>query len=516
MPDTVEIAAGRLQGQEYKGTYVFQGVPYASPPLGRLRFRPPAPVEPWSGVRSAIGVGPSAPQIAPLLGPARRLLPTGSGGFDEDCLYLNVWTPAGSGRGRPVMVWIHGGGFVMGSGSTPVYSGRRLARRGDVVLVTLNYRLGALGFLQLQEACGGETPVASNLGIRDQIAALEWVRDNIEAFGGDPGNVTLFGESAGAMSVATLMGAPRARGLFHKAILQSGAAHHVANPERARMVAELFLSELGLSPEKSEGLAECSTQALLDAQHRTTLKLGIAQGTLPWQPAVDGDVLPEQPLDAVAKAASRGIPMLIGTNREEWKLFTLGDRRARRLDEAGLRRRLERIVPGRDAQGVTDAERALATYCEARAGHESVAPPELWVAIQTDRVFRYPATRLAELHGAHTPATYAYLFEWAPSVLRTRIGSCHALEIPFVFGTFRHPALRLFFGASQTVRTLSRVMQKAWLEFARSGNPNHDALAVWRPYTAERRSTMILGERCFNVDAPRERERRFWEGRLER
>ena len=510
----VETREGRLAGVERRGIHLFRGIRYARPPVGALRFQPPQPPEAWGGIRPAEEVGPAATQPSPpLVGWARGLLGTRSAGTGEDCLRLNVWTPGCDGARRPVMVWLHGGAFLFGTGATSLYAGGPLARTGDVVVVTLNYRLGALGYLHLSELLGHEGPVASNCGLRDQIAALRWIRENIEAFGGDPRNVTVFGESAGAMSVGALLGAPEARPLFHRAILQSGACHNVASSHRATGVAEFFLNELGLHPTHDDAakLLELPVEALLHAQGRTLRRLGFATGGLPFQPAVDGEVLPLAPLEAVAKGDVAGIPILAGTNRDEWKLFTLGDRRARRLDEAGLLARIAKLLPGRDADGRRRAQRALEVYRRARLGRGELSPFEMWVAFQSDRIFRYPATRLAELQAPHEARTFAYLFTWTPPLLRDRLGACHGLEIPFVFGTLKHPALRplgLAGGAE-----LSRRMQHAWLAFAHTGDPSSDGAGAWEPYDGDARATMVLGRRCFVEEAPLEAEREFWDGR---
>jgi para-nitrobenzyl esterase len=511
MQPVVETPYGKLRGTQRGGVFLFRGIPYAAPPVGPGRLRPPEAPEPWGGVRDATRPGASAPQPRPMAlpGPLGSLM--GGGRQSEDCLTLNVWTSGLGGEPRPVLIWIHGGAFVIGSGTTPVYSGRRLARRGAVV-VTINYRLGVLGFAHfgLLGIRGAEE--ALNLGIQDQVAALRWVRDHIELFGGDPANVTVFGESAGAMSVGTLLGTPAARPLFQRAVLQSGAAHNVSAPERAARAADALLRELGATPGTAlRVLRDAPVEAILAAQERATLALGIAHGTLPWQPAVDGRVVPRQPLEAIAAGEAAHIPLLVGTNRDEWKLFTLFDKRTRRIDAAGLRRRLERILPGKDEGGAELAERALELYRSARAGRGASAPLELWEAFQGDRIFRYPAARLAELQAAHQPRTYSYLFDWAPRLARQRIGACHALEIPFVFGTLRHPLLRVLLGGSGAPLALSRTLREAWLSFARGGEPSAVGLASWRPYDARERATMRLGPHCELVRAPQEEERRFWE-----
>jgi para-nitrobenzyl esterase len=401
------------------------------------------------------------------------------------------------------MVWIHGGAFVMGSGSISLWDGVRLARRGGVVVVTLNYRLGALGYLALEG-----TP--ANLGLRDQIAALQWVRDNIEAFGGDPDNVTIFGESAGAMSVATLLGTPTARGLFRRAIAQSGAADHVASAEAAAGVAELFLRELGHSAQNLSALRATPLESILRAQ-RAVMLPSFRTGTLPWQPSIDGDVLPQSPLRTIEMGLSQSVSLLVGTNRDEFKFFTLGDRKALRMSEEVLRRRLVRALPGKCADGTPLAEAALEIYGAGGTRRGPVSPGERWVAFQSDRIFHCPATRLAERHAKGAAQTYTYLFTWTLPLLRDRLGAFHGLEIPFVFGTLRDPLLRASLGASRSARDLSDRMQNAWIAFARCGDPNHADLPDWSRYEAKRRSTMVLGADCREESWRFEDVTRFWD-----
>ncbi len=488
---SVETNTGRVQGRETSRGQAFLGIPYAEPPVGALRWRAPQPAKPWAGVREATRTGPGAPQRS---GFSRRVVGWlgGAAATSEDCLTLNVWTPACDGARRPVMVWLHGGAFAIGTGGAAVYDGARIARGGDVVVVTLNYRLGALGSLSLR-GLAPHADFAANCGLRDQLAALAWVRENIERFGGDPARVTLFGESAGAMSVATLLGTPAARGLFQQAIAQSGAAHHCSRPETAERVAATLLGELGIAAQDAERLREVPVEALLEAQVRTASKLGVVHGTLPWQPAIDGDLLAESTLCAIARGAGARVPLLLGTNRDEWDLFLLGDPKARRMDEAALRRRFERVLPS-DA-----AAEASALYAEVYAGR---SPRARWGAFQTDRVFRAPAERLATAHGAHQPATWTYLFTWAPPLARGRIGACHALELPLVFGTLRHPALALLFSGGHA---LSRRIQHRWAEFAHTGT-----LGGWEPYTEKRRFVATLGPDDPRALAAFEPVRAFW------
>ena len=509
MGPIVATPSGRLEGTEGRGVQVFRGVPYARAPVNGLRFRAPVPVEPWSEVRPAQQFGRAAPQV----GRANRLVRTFIGVADvaqsQDCLYLNVWTPSADGARRPVMVWFHGGAFILGSGSTVLYDGTQLARQGDVVVVTCNYRLGALGYLDWRSlASGGALPEA-NLGLRDQIAVLEWVRDHVECFGGDPDQVTVFGESAGAMSVGTLLGTPRARGLFHRAILQSGAAHNVATAEQAAEAARKFFEVLGIETPTHERLEELPVADIMQAQLQTITELGFLEGILPFQPSVDGDVLPEAPLDAIRKGSARDVPLLVGTNRDEWKLFMVSDPRAGSLGEEQLRRRFERVLSRLGDRGLELAKRAFQTYYRvwgSRGGEIS----ERWAAFQSDRIFHYPASRLADVQCANGGPTWAYLFEWTPPLIGSRLGACHGLDLPFVFGTLGHPLLRPFASFTRGAHRLSHRMQRAWVEFARGGSPAHDGLPDWPAYTLERRSTMALGREDTLRDDPHERARGFW------
>jgi len=416
----LETAGGTLEGRAERGVEVFRGIPYAAPPVGSLRFCAPEPIAPWYGSRPALDFGPSAPQVGPISRLVRTMIGVGGGAQSQDCLYLNVWTP-GAGpssraKRRPVMVWIHGGAFILGSGSSRLYSGARLAQRGDVVVVTINYRLGALGFLTWDSLCGETGRPPANAGLLDQLAALEWVRDNIEEFGGDPDNVTLFGESAGGMSVGTLLGTPRARGLFHKAVLQSGAAHNCSSPARAERISQQFVSELQIESPTPEKLGELPVGEIMRAQAITSAKVGLVEGTLAWQPSVDGELVPEQPLAAIARGLSADVPTLVGSNRDEWKLFMTGDRAGRNLDEPQLGERMRRALPGKNAEGDAVADLATEAY-RCVGGPRGREPAERWTAFQSDRVFHYPATRLAELQSRHQPNTYAYLFEWAPALV---------------------------------------------------------------------------------------------------
>jgi len=499
--------SGPIAGRVHHGVIQFAGVPFAAAPVGALRFRPPVAPEPWSATRAATAFGPVSWQakgsMAGLLGSAELHV-------DEDCLSLNVQTPALDDAGRPVMVWIHGGGFDSGSGSTPWYDGASFAARGDVVVVSINYRLGALGFLHLggPSGLGAEYASSGLSGTLDQVAALQWVRDNIAAFGGDPGNVTIFGESAGAMSVGTLLGLPAARGLFHKAIAQSGAASNLHTAARADELTAAFLDAFGTTD--AEVLLTAEAQAILDAQVAMSAAAGrgVAGGSgtvLPFQPVVDGVELPVAPLEAVAAGLSAHVSLLIGTTADEWNLFSIGST----TDDQQLRQRAERLVA--DPAG---AEALIATY---RAGRPEATPHELLNAVFTDVVFRMPVLQLLEAQVAHQPHhTFQYLFDWRSRAFGGVLGSCHALEIPFVFNSIGAAGTEMFLGEAPDnaeVADLALTMHDAWTAFAHTGDPNHAGLpAAWPTFDTGRRAVMGFGESVRVVDDPAAAERRFWQG----
>jgi para-nitrobenzyl esterase len=491
MDAVAETRSGRVRGRARRGVLAFLGVPYARAVTGRLRFAAPQLPVAWPGVRDCFEPGQGAPQRSAmpqwLQGLAGNPRATG-----EDCLCVNVFTPACDGARRPVLVWIHGGGFVFGSGSAPVYDGSQLAREHDVVVITLNYRLGALGFAQLDSVARGG-PFASNVGLRDQLAALAWVREHAAAFGGDADNVTVFGESAGAMSIGALLGSPLARGLFARAICQSGAAHHVSSRDGAARMAHALLGALGLTSASAEKLCDVPLAALVDAQLRASASLPAPWGLLPWQPALDDEVLPRLPLDAIAAGDARGVSLLLGTNRDEYNLFLMGGA-VRAMDEARLRSVIARVL------GPARAGDAYALYRELLPRS---LPVERWSLLQTHRVFRAPAERLAAVASAHNPETYAYHFTWSPPLTPAAVGSCHALELPLLFGSYRQPALRLLYS---TAGPLSREMQRNWTGFARDGSPDDPE---WLPHTAAT-APYTLGRSDTRARERWKRARGFW------
>jgi para-nitrobenzyl esterase len=488
---STEIAQGKLQGTARDGVLRFNGIPYARPPIGNLRWRLPEAPEPWSGVRNAAGFGNIAPQVASAAGAVLGGTP---GTRSEDCLYLNVQTPACDGGKRPVMVWIHGGAFNTGAGSVGTYNGKFLVPRGDVVLVTINYRLGALGFLNLRDATDGKLPGTGAEGLADQVAALEWVKANIAQFGGDPDNVTIFGESAGGMSVGALLAAPSARGLYHKAIPQSGASDIGFARERSAKIARHVLDKLGTGDPTA-----LSWEAILDVQKlilETPREVGAG---MPFAPTIDGTVLPKRAIACVAEGSAAGTPLLTGTTRDEWKLFTVAAANLKTLDEAGLRKMTARLA------GEEHADAIVAAY--AGAG----TPFDRWNAIMTDHTFFVPATRLLDAQGAHAPV-YAYRFDWPSPFLDGALGACHALELGFTFGTFRLKGAEPFFGSGPEAEALSDAMMDSWLAFAHNDNPSNDTAGAFMRYDTAKRATTIFGDGPTRVTrAPNEERRKAWE-----
>ena len=424
MTNVVATRSGRIRGTSEQGLHVFRGVPYAAPPLGELRFRAPQPHPGWDGVRDATEFGPISLQEG--MDALDALLPSPPQPQSEDCLFLNIWTPGLDDSARPVMVWIHGGAFTLGSGSEPLYSGANLAARGDVVVVTINYRLGVLGFLH--EPSLGET----NFGMRDMIAALRWVRDHIAGFGGDPANVTVFGESAGGAAVACLLVSPEAHGLLHRAIGMSTAGDHGilfdgTEPTTAQLYAQLGIDEA--SPELLRSLPASdllAAQAAVEAAAFESLE-EMWSVRLPYGPIVDGAFLTEPPLaTAAASSAAGGAPLLSGNPDEEMKLVR-AMMPPEQLDEAEVLARLEQIPGG--ARRVYDAYRA------ARADRsEPSAPDDILDAIASDFLEIMPSLRFADAWARGGAPTFGYSLDWKSPMHDGALGSCHALDIPFAFG----------------------------------------------------------------------------------
>ena len=485
---TVETSTGRLRGAETHGVQVFKGIPFAKPPIGELRWRAPLPPPAWPGVRDATAFGPCAIQST-IPGDVGELIGIATHETSEDCLYLNVWTPATGAGKRPVLVWIHGGGNTVGAGSQPRVNGEHLARIGDVVVVTVNYRLGALGFLHAPEL--GAT---GNEALLDQIAALRWVRSEIGAFGGDPANVTVFGQSAGGFDIAQLMAMPAAVGCFDKAVPMSGSLTRAVHPEAALASSTALADAFGGWTK----LRNTPTADILAAQ----LKL---PGTR-WGPTLDGAILAEDAADVLRRGDfTRDMPLMIGHTRDESTLFTLFNRRFAELDRGGL------VALAREPFAER-AEEAVSCYEQDRAAAGlGIEPFDIWAAISTDRMFRLPAIRTSECHLAHTPNVWMYRFDRASPAHDGRLGACHSLDIPFVWGTHGLADMRRFCGTGQAVSELSERVMASYLAFARAGDPNHATIPSWPRYDVASRATLLFDDETSVANAPLDAIRAFWE-----
>ena len=493
----VTIAAGTVEGRTVDGVNSFLGIPYAAPPFGPNRMRPPQPAAPWPGVRTATEYGPTVPkgdyppQYQPLL-PEVTIA-------GEDCLNLNVWTPEGAAD-LPVLVWIHGGSFMNGSGSVAQYDGTAFARDG-VVCVTINYRLAAEGFLYTGDT--DDINGAANVGLLDQLAALEWVRDNIAAFGGDPARVTVAGESAGAMSVTTLLAMPQSAGLFAQAITQSGAAAHTITAEQGRMVAGYLAEALGVEPTR-EAIAAVPLETLVQAASDLVVEVqtapdpvrwgSLAASLLPFAPVVDGTVLATHPLQAIGNGQGRDVRLLTGANRDEARLFLVAPGVIDAVDEPTLEATAA-------AYGLSTE--ALAVY---RGNRPDASPGDLMAAVITDWFFTVPGIRVAEARARQgTDNTWSYRCDHLTPADNHGFGAAHAAEIPFVFDTAKRPDSFPLTGDTPSQATADTI-HGVWIAFIADGNPG------WAPYTLDRRTTGVLTDKIDEVDDPSGDERAVWDG----
>jgi para-nitrobenzyl esterase len=495
----VDTGYGAVRGIHRNGLFEFKGIPFAAPPIAERRWLPPAPPLPWSGILDATSFGPAAPQINRPVGIVRMPGSEEIKDQSENCLFLNIWTPGVDNYKRPVMVWIYGGGFTAGSGALSCYHGDVLATRGNVVLVTINHRLGLLGFLNLNEVTHGEIPATGNEGLQDQLAALKWVKENIAAFGGDPANVTVFGESSGAMSIGCLLGMPSARGLFDKAILESGTGKMSRPLAVCVQTAQLFLKAAGIKNNYAKALREITVERLLAIQQDLTLQA--PGGVTPAAPVVDGRVLPDVPVELVRSGDGVNVPILIGHNSEELKISFIRQPSMVSMDESTLSDLCRTLVPPAKVSRLIESYRAAR-----REKDQPVSPAELFSAMRTDAMFSMPIIQLLDAVEKNGQQAYNYLFTWKSPAMGGILGALHSLEIGFVFGHLDSE----FHGYGPAAEDLSYKIQDAWLAFARNGNPGCARLGDWPAYGQSRR-TMELGVRCGIMEAVFDAEKKIWE-----
>jgi para-nitrobenzyl esterase len=489
----VETANGKVRGSVINGINVFKGLPYGASTSGPNRFMPPKKPDSWTGVRDTFDFGPICPQRNPkiplatlatsIYGPGKpmsifaypRRVPE-----SEDCLVLDLYTPGvNDRRPRPVMVWLHGGGFAQGAASAPVYDGTNLARRGDVVVVGVNHRLNVLGYAYLGELGGPDFAKSGNAGILDLVQALEWVRDNIERFGGDPKNVMIFGESGGGSKVCTLLAMPCAKGLFHRAAIESGPGIRAMERDHATRVAEGLLTELGLKPNQVRELQKLPLERIMTAYFATGAAMSSGMGRRGFAPVLDGESLPRHPFSPDAPPVSADVPILIGYNRTEGEFFLLSDPGAKKMSEDDLKRRVKTLF-GDNGQRVIDLYRKT---------DPGLSPYQLFVLIQTDSGMGVNSIRIAERKSAagRAPA-YLYNFNWDTPA--EGLTSPHTLEIPFVFNNIQ--IAKLLTGAGPQAFELANKVSDAWVAFARTGNPNSPGLPKWPAYDEKNRATMVI------------------------
>ena len=508
---TAETASGKIRGIRSGELHVFKGLPYGASTAGANRFMPPSKPKPWTGVRDAIayagrspqaGAGAQRPELATVWGPRDNLL------VGEDCLTLNVWTPALDTAKRPVMVWLHGGAFSYGSANSPWYDGSSLARRNDIVVVSVNHRLNIFGHLDLS-ATGDERFAASgNAGVLDLVAALEWVREHAARFGGDPGNVTIFGQSGGGGKVSALLAMPSAKGLFHKAIIQSGASVRFAERERTTRLADAVLKQLELGPHPSRGQLD-ALQALPIA--RLTETIAPAQKTLPparhalldrynFGPVIDGQVLPAHPFDPAATALSDDVPVMMGGTKDESAIFLAPDDAVwnRTLSEEELHKRIAAVAG--------DATDSLVAYYKWRDA--AATPADLLITGLTAANFQVRSTVLAERKAQRDKAAvWMYRFDWETPAFGGRLKSPHSMDVPFVFdtlGVIGEPHRK------PHAQDLADRVSATWASFARNGDPGNKSIPAWPAYTADKRATMVFNDQCQIADDPDGEVRPLW------
>jgi para-nitrobenzyl esterase len=489
----VNTSNGNVAGSRIEnGVSAFLGIPYAKPPKGDLRFAPPVAVESWDDVKPAIHFSPSCPQIKDEYEPSSLLYQ------DEDCLSLNIWTPGADDKKRPVIIYIHGGGFVNGGTADPLYNGSYISKRGDIVFASVNYRVNALGYLYLEDF-GARYKGSSNLAIQDQLMGIRWIKNNIAKFGGDPDNITIMGESAGSASVMILMGLSQAKGLFTKAIAESGGCNLVRTREQASRYTKQFLKAAGVKD--IESLKKLSADDIVKAVGKQLDEAGF-EADLVFAPVVDGNIIPIDPFKAIDSGSARGITFLNGTNQDEYRYW---------INYSGILRFISMgvildAVPDVKARlGGKDKE--LIEFYKKKNPHSGISDNMFEFA--TDMMFLIPHIQATEAQSKYANV-WMYRFDWKSQV-KDYFGACHAIELPFVLKTFDSPTRWQIVGPNPPM-DLSDMMMDAWVAFARTGNPNHAGMKTWPQYEAGQRATMIFNTESEVINDPEKDVRLIYKG----
>ena len=483
----INTVFGKVQGYKYKDITIFKGLPYAMPPIGDLRFSPPEPLKSWNGILKAYKVGPYAPQGYTLLEENFGKCEFQS---ENNCLNLNIWAPCSFDQKKPVMIYIHGGSFIFGGNADKWFGidGMQLALNGNIVVVTLNYRLGAFGFLYVPDK-------VVNIGILDQIAALKWIKENIESFGGDPENITIFGESAGGLSVEILISNFSQKGLFNKAIIQSAP---ILDTKPAIRSTEALFKEFGVAFGDIESLRKLSSKKIIKVQNKIIAKW-VQEDTneiMDFRPSIDGKIIRDYPFKALKQGSGKNIDIIIGTNQNECNLWTVQNPLMQNLDWDGLVKvlstRLNKFGNGEFVGKEETSKRLIQEYKNIQKEKYKMRPIDIYNLIDTDFTFRIPAVRFCELQCLHNEKAYQYVFNWPSPALNGEYGACHILELPYVFGTLDNTGVEWFFGSGKEAETVSSNMMQSWVKFAYNGNPNHNNIPNWAPYNETERCVMMI------------------------
>ena len=505
----VETTHGAVRGQivdtPHGAVRQFLGIPFGKPPVGERRFCAPEAAEMWNGVLDAGAYGPDP--IQSVDGPYTGVIPgTSTDSVSEECLTLNVWVPAGAEAGLPVMVWVYGGAFLTGGGSFPLYNGARLASEQQVVVASVNYRVGALGFMDLRQMPGGESTTA-NCGLHDVRLGLEWIAANAGNFGGDAATLTAFGESAGAGTILHLLGSPGISSVLRRAIMQSPGVDMTQSPEVAAKVARAFLDNAGVSD--VAGLRLLDTEAVVKAQIQASMEMFAEAGAMPFHPVVDGSLVSAPPVDVLRTSTAADVDVLIGGTAHELRLFQQD------LPADNSEQILHHMVSGHIAArtgaepSMDEVEAVVGEYRQAAEGTSWTSDSDILTAINTDVSMREPIQRLADFRAAAGARTFMYDFRWCSQADPDK-GAFHAIDLPFALDSFHVDGWREFIGADEAAEALSRGMRSAWAAFARTGDPSTVELGDWPRYELDERMTMVLDSTSSVAADPLQRERSMW------